>query len=130
MGIFDKIASNVTSAANSVTEAAKQASGLASDAVSGIKDSKIWSDISDSTAKAWSGTVASADELARWAETVPETIHTYADRFDADEMWQKISDTAAKVGQEMIIMVLTMYYTIEDAIKKIDLKSPENGNKE
>lgn len=45
-------------------------------------------------------------------------------------MWEKISSTAAKVGQEMIIMVLTMYYTIEEALKNIDLKGGRNGKAE
>lgn len=133
MGFFDKITSAAVSAAESaantakgvadtVTEKAKTATDTVSETAKSASET-----IADKTKEAWTGTVASAEEVSKWAETVPETIHTYADRFDADEMWDKITSTAAKVGQEMIIMVLTMYYTIEEALKNIDLKGIKNG---
>lgn len=125
MGFFDKIASAAAFAADSAANADKGVAGTVSETAKSVSES-----VSKKAMEAWDGTVASAEDVAKWAETVPETIHAYADRFDADEMWEKISSTAAKVGQEMIIMVLTMYYTIEEALKNIDLKGNKNGKAE
>lgn len=50
---------------------------------------------------------------------IPDTLLRYASRFDPKEMWEKISSTAGKAGQEVIMMVLTMYYTIEGSVKNL-----------
>ena len=55
--------------------------------------------------------------LAEWSKTLPETLHSYADKFNPEEMWEKLKTQAAKAGQELVVMVLTMYYTICDRIK-------------
>lgn len=58
----------------------------------------------------------SAKELAAWAESMPAKLKKMSDDFDADAMWDKLSKTAAKAGQELIVMVLTIYYSIESKI--------------
>ena len=56
-------------------------------------------------------------DLSEWMENIQETLHSYADRFNPEEMWEKLKTQAAKAGQELVVMVLTMYYTIRDRIK-------------
>lgn len=56
-------------------------------------------------------------DLGEWSKTLPETLHSYADRFNPEEMWEKLKTQAAKAGQDLVVMVLTMYYTIRDRIK-------------
>ena len=51
--------------------------------------------------------------------SVPDTLLRYASRFDPKEMWEKISSSAGRAGQEVVMMVLTMYYTIESSVKDI-----------
>ncbi len=55
--------------------------------------------------------------LVEWSKTLPETLHSYADRFNPEEMWEKLKTQAAKAGQDLVVMVLTIYYTIRDRIK-------------
>lgn len=75
--------------------------------------------ITSGASQMWEGTVASSEKVAQWAKSVPDTIDQYAKNFNADEMWQKISSAASKAGQDVIVMVLTMYYSIEEYIKKL-----------
>lgn len=56
-------------------------------------------------------------DLSEWAKTLPETLHEYSDRFNPEEMWEKLKTQAAKAGQELVVMVLTMFYTIRYRIK-------------
>ncbi len=56
-------------------------------------------------------------------KTIPETLHSYADRFNPDEMWEKLKTQAAKAGQDLVVMVLTIYYTIRDRIKGSNVAS-------
>lgn len=56
-------------------------------------------------------------DLSEWTKTLPETLHEYAERFNPEEMWEKLKTQAAKAGQELVVMVLTMFYTIRDRIK-------------
>ncbi len=60
-------------------------------------------------------------DLSEWMKTIPETLHSYADRFNPEEMWEKLKTQAAKAGQEIVVMVLTIYYTIRDRIKNRDV---------
>lgn len=55
-------------------------------------------------------------DLAEWSKTLPETLHSYADRFNPEAMWDKLKTQAAKAGQELVVMVLTIFYTIRDRI--------------
>lgn len=50
---------------------------------------------------------------------MPDTLLRYASRFDPKEMWQKVSSSASRAGQEVVMMILTMYYTIESHVKDI-----------
>ena len=58
-----------------------------------------------------------AVDMSEWMKTLPETLHSYADRFNPEEMWDKLKTQAVSAGQELVVMVLTMYYTIRDRIK-------------
>lgn len=66
------------------------------------------------------------DDLTKWAESVPDTLHKYASDFKADEMWKKLESWAAKCGQDLVIMVLTMYYTIQKFIPKLNEQKEMN----
>lgn len=55
--------------------------------------------------------------IEEWSKNLPEILHSYADKFNPEEMWEKLKTQAAKAGQELVVMVLTMYYTIRDRIK-------------
>lgn len=100
MGFFDKIGEKAREAA----ESAKKAAGDLSE-----KASSGFSELSDKV-----GT--SAKDLSAWAETMPEKLKTMADDFDADALWDKLSKTAAKAGQDLIVMVLTIYYAVESRL--------------
>ncbi|MCM1336326.1 MAG: hypothetical protein NC187_04725 [Candidatus Amulumruptor caecigallinarius] len=78
--------------------------------------------ISASGKKQLESMAVTADSLRKWAEKAPDTIHEYASRFDADEMWQKIEKWGVKAGQDLVIMVLAMYYTIRKFIPAINEK--------
>lgn len=60
-------------------------------------------------------TKARVDE---WAKTVPDTIQDYSSHFNAEDFWEKIKSTASKVGQDLLFMALTMYYTVADFLSK------------
>ena len=62
--------------------------------------------------------VPSKEELTEWAENSMEKVQSLAKDFDAEKMWDKIKESAAKAGQELVVMVLTMYYTIAENFKK------------
>lgn len=79
-------------------------------------------ELTDNASDMAKGLSASTDELRKWAEKAPDTIHEYASRFDADEMWQKIEKWGMKAGQDLVIMVLAMYYTIRKFIPAINEK--------
>ena len=42
-------------------------------------------------------------DLAEWSKTLPETLHSYADRFNPEEMWEKLKTQAAKAGQDLVV---------------------------
>lgn len=79
---------------------------------------ELWNNASAFASEAYDKTVKSADEVTEWAKTAPDTFHELADKFNAEDMWNKIATSAAKVGQDLIIIVLSMYYTIKNAIQK------------
>ncbi len=64
-----------------------------------------------------SAAAAKTVDLSEWMKTIPETLQSYSDRFNAEEMWEKLKTQASKAGQDLVVMVLTMYYTIRDRIK-------------
>ncbi len=144
MGFFDKIADKAKEAAENAkktatkayedaSSVAKDLSGKASEGISKFSDkaSKEFSEFSQKASEEGSslfGKVSegfssftdsvgiSAKELSAWAESMPEKLKKMADDFDADAMWDKLSKTAAKAGQDLIVMVLTIYYAIESKI--------------
>lgn len=58
----------------------------------------------------------SAKELSSWAQGMPDKLKSMAEDFDAEALWDKLGKTASKAGQELIVMVLTIYYAIESKI--------------
>lgn len=60
----------------------------------------------------------SAKELADWAETMPDKLKEMSKDFDAESLREKLTKTAAKAGQELIVMVMTIYNSIESLITK------------
>lgn len=77
----------------------------------------VFDKIKNKGAQAAAAASAGALNLAEWSKTIPQTLQSYADRFNAEEMWEKLRDQAAKAGQEIVMMVLTMFYTIRDGVK-------------
>lgn len=76
-----------------------------------IKDGSEWaSDV-------WNNKIPSREQLEEWAAGAGDEIKGLADDFDAGKMWDKIASSATKAGQELVVMVLTMYYTIEEKFK-------------
>lgn len=144
MGFFDKISEKAKEAAENARKAAEQAIENASKTAKDLseKASAEFSEISDKASKEFAdfsqkasaersnifGKVSdgfssltetvgtSAKELTAWAEGMPDKLRKMADDFDADAMWDKLSKTAAKAGQDLIVMVLTIYYSIESKI--------------
>ena len=144
MGFFNKISEKAKEAAENARKAAEQAIENASKTAKDLseKASAEFSEISDKASKEFAdfsqkasaegsnifGKVSdgfssltetvgtSAKELTTWAEGMPDKLRKMADDFDADAMWDKLSKTAAKAGQDLIVMVLTIYYSIESKI--------------
>lgn len=94
-------------------ELTKEASAVGSNLIGKASDS--FSSLSESVG-------SSAKDLCAWAESMPHKLKKMSEDFDADAMWDKLSKTAAKAGQELIVMVLTIYYAIESKIPE-NLKS-------
>lgn len=122
MGFFDTFVNNVKEVADSAKKTAvqaledasskskeltKEASAAGSDLIG--KVSEGFSSLSESVS-------TSAKDLSTWAEGMPDKLRKMADDFDADAMWDKLSETAVKAGQDLIVMVLTIYYSIESRI--------------
>lgn len=134
MGLFDKLKSASVALGSDIVQTVKEKSETITQTVEqtskGIAErtqqlvneaSKASRELSDSlsdAAKEMSKEVADA-KIMEWAKTMPETLRSYADRFDADELWEKLKITAAKAGQELLIMVLAIYYAIENSIQKL-----------
>lgn len=147
MGFFDKIADRAKEAAENAKKVAGQAIENASNTAKDLseKASTGLSEISEKASREFAGfsKKASADghilfdkvsegfsslsdsvgisakELSAWAESMPGKLKKMSEDFDADAMWDKLSKTAAKAGQELIVMVLTIYYAIESKIPGI-----------
>ena len=124
MGLFD----NLTDKAKSLADQAVKEAGRLS-ASSSQKVSEIWlsttqtasetcDSIVDTAVDVWNNKIPSKEEIAVWAEGSYNYITSLSKDFDADKMWEKISETASKSGQDLIVMVLTIYYTISESIKK------------
>ena len=120
MGFFDKISEK----AKEVVENAKKAAGEAIENAS-TEGSNIFGKVSDSFSSLTETVGTSAKELTTWAEGMPDKLRKMADDFDADAMWDKLSKNAAKAGQDLIVMVLTIYYSIESKITAI--QNSKNG---
>lgn len=144
MGLFDKISDKAKEVAENAKKVASQVIEDASSTAKDLseKASENFSELSDKASKEFAefSQKASAErnnlfdkvsegfsslsesvstqtkELSTWAEGMPDKLKKMADDFDADAMWDKLSKTAAKAGQELIVMVLTIYYAIESKI--------------
>jgi len=118
MGFIDKITGKAKKATATAQKAAEQALDNASKTAKNLskKAADEMSDLSDKASKGFAGFSHKATELQAWAETMPDQLRKMADDFDAEAMWDKLSRTAAKAGQELIVMVLTIYYAIESRI--------------
>lgn len=46
-----------------------------------------------------------------------DNLHKYTCYFDTDALWRKIKDSAASIGQRMVYMALTIYYTLSGSLK-------------
>lgn len=68
-------------------------------------------------------TTTKAMDISEWAKNLPELLHGYADRFNPEEMFEKLKSQAVKAGQDLVVMVLTMYYTIRDRIKDTNVSN-------
>ncbi|MDE7409505.1 MAG: hypothetical protein K2N09_05730 [Muribaculaceae bacterium] len=121
MGFFDKISEKAKEAA----ENAKKAAGEAIENAS-AEGSNIFGKVSDGFSSFTETVGTSAKELTTWAEGMPDKLRKMADDFDADAMWDKLSKNAAKAGQDLIVMVMTIYYSIESKITAIQ-NSKNNG---
>lgn len=132
MGFFDGLANK----AKEVAESAKKAAAQAFDDVSSTaKDlaekataegSNLFDKASEGFSSLSESVGTSAKELSEWAESMPDKLRKMSDDFDADAMWDKLSKTAAKAGQELIVMVLTIYYALESKILGKQ-KADDNG---
>lgn len=129
MGFLDKISETAKAAAQNAMKAAEkisvEATKVSQDAIKNVKEisDKASEGISEFSHKAaaegknLSDKVGmSASELSTWAQGMPDKLRATADDFDADALWDKITNSAAKAGQELIVMVLTIYYAIESKI--------------
>lgn len=94
-------------ASKELSELSKKA--YAEGAELGGKVAEGWSSLSENVS-------VSTEELSAWAASMPDKLKKLADDFDAEALWNKISKTAAKAGQELIVMVLTIYYAVESKI--------------
>lgn len=117
MGFFDKIADKAKEAA----EKAKKAAGQAIENVS-ADGSNLMNKVSEGFSSLSDSVGTSAKDLSAWAESMPGKLKKMSEDFDVDAMWDKLSKTAAKAGQELIVMVLTIYYALESKIQE-NLKS-------
>ena len=144
MGFFNKIADKAKEAAENAKKAAGQAIENASKTAKDLSEkastefsefsdkastefadfsqkasaegNNIFGKVSDGFSSLTETVGTSAKELTAWAEGMPDKLRKMADDFDAEAMWDKLSKTAAKAGQDLIVMVLTIYYSIESKI--------------
>lgn len=116
MALIDRLKSGLDAAKATVNDTAAKTSESVKAAKA--KASEAIGDASAFATRQWEK-MPSRQELEAWVRTVPDTIGSYADGFDADEMWQKLRTVASQAGQKLVVMVLTMYYAIEDSIGTI-----------
>ena len=88
-----------------------------------IKDTSEWSenaikDVDQFSSELWSNKDKYFNDLKTWTEEMPDKIKNYTDYFNVEDFWNKITDTAKKVGQDIIFMALTIYYTILEIFQK------------
>lgn len=137
MGLFDKFAGKAKEATDKAKEAADSVKSLRQNAEQVLASAQ---ELYDKTSEECKDNMAAdfaalrnkvgteAQELSDWAKTMPDKLKIMADDFNVDSMWDKLSKTAAKAGQELIVMVLTIYYAIESKIP--GLKSDKKNGKQ
>lgn len=87
------------------------------------KDTKDWTeqaikDVDQFSSEIWNNKDKYIKDLKTWSEEMPDKIKDYTDHFNVEDFWNKITDTAKKVGQDLIFMALTIYYTILELFQK------------
>ena len=87
------------------------------------KDTKDWTeqtikDVDQFSSEIWNNKDKYIKDLKIWSEEMPDKIKNYIDYFNVEDFWNKITDTAKKVGQDIIFMALTIYYTILEIFQK------------
>lgn len=114
MGLFD----NLIDKAKSISDQAfNEVERLTTN--SPQKASEIWQStaqtvsetcgsIVDTAMDVWNNKIPSKEEMTVWAEDSYNYIKSLSKDFDSDKMWEKISASAAKAGQDLIVMVLTI----------------------
>lgn len=121
MGLFDKLkdkASTIASdAAKSVGEFSEKASSITSELADRARTG--YDDMMRNASSAMDEWKDKSQNLKQWSETIPDKLQEYASDFNVDDMWKKIESWGAKCGQDLLIMVLTMYYTIEKSIPNL-----------
>lgn len=85
--------------------------------------SKEWSsrkakDITDFASETWDNAGKYADDMKNWTKEMPDKLHTYSDNFNIEDFWNKIAETAKKVGQDLIFMALACFYALSEFFKK------------
>lgn len=124
MAFFDNLskkASDFADAARTKTSGLSQDISKAAETTWGNScrlAAKTWEDTSRWTAETWEQNIPSKEELSEWASGAGDYISSLAKDFDISKMWDKIKDSASKAGQELVVMTLTMYYTITESRNK------------
>ena len=88
-----------------------------------VKDSKAWTeqaikDVDQYSSEIWNNKDKYIHDLKTWSEEMPDKIKDYTDHFNVEDFWNKITDTAKKVGQDLIFMALTIYYSVLELFQK------------
>ena len=123
MGLFDNLYYKTNSIVNQAVKEAERLSVGSSQKISEIwlsttqTASETCDSIVDTAVDIWNNKIPSKEEITVWAEGSYNYITSLSKDFDSDKMWEKISATASKLGQDFIVMVLTIYYTISESIK-------------
>ncbi|MDE6808489.1 MAG: hypothetical protein K2J42_00140 [Muribaculaceae bacterium] len=122
MSLFDDLSRKAKSLAVQVSQLSDNSSQKVTEICQSVSQStsELCNSIADSARDIWDNKVPSKEEIAEWVEGSYNYITSLSKDFDADKMWEKVSTAASKAGQELIVMVLTIYYTISESIQKKD----------
>lgn len=127
MGLFDKLKEKAATLATEATVGLGELSDIAASKGSELagKARAGYDGIKENAAAAMEELQGKSQNLRQWAEGMPDKLKDYASGFNTEEMWHKIETWGAKCGQDLLIMVLTMYYTIQKFIPDITDKKKQ-----